>query len=421
MSRVPFDPAVPSAPAASPVRRRFAFFSTPAHGHVRPTLPIVAELVRRGHHVSYATAEQFYDDVAATGAEVLRYPSTVRDIATAIPADSEDWIALALTMAVTEAEALVPVLASRFADAPPDALVYDSAMNAAGRLLARRWKCPGVEMFPVFLPHGQGVKSFSLGKLVEGAEDAAPRPAIRTFHETMSRFLSEHGAGDYSLRDFAAGFGGNRIAFFPRAFQKGGDLFDDHYAFVGPCLDFEAANGAWQPPADGRRVILVSLGTTYGNRPEFFRACVKAFADGPWHVVMTLGHNGVSPEELAPLPPNVEVHRWLPHLAVLPHADAFVCQAGMGSLMEALACGTPLVLAADGREQAIDAGRAVELGLGVLLSSGEPSAAEVHAAVTTATTSPQIRARVDEMREHIRVAGGTARAADVLEGSASAG
>jgi MGT family glycosyltransferase len=168
-------------------------------------------------------------------------------------------------------------------------------------------------------------------------------------------------------------------------------------------------------------VILVSLGTTYGNRPEFFRACVKAFADGPWHVVMTLGHNGVSPEALGPLPSNVEVHRWLPHLAVLPHADAFVCQAGMGSLMESLACGTPLVLAADGREQAIDAGRAVELGLGVLLSGGEPSAAEVHAAVTTATQSPQIRARVDEMREHIRVAGGTCRAADVLEGSASAG
>ncbi len=57
----------------------------------------------------------------------------------------------------------------------------------------------------------------------------------------------------------------------------------------------------------------------------------------------------------------------------------------------------------------------------MLLSGGEPSATEVHAAVTTATTSPQIRARVDEMREHIRVAGGTARAADVLEGSASAG
>ncbi|MCX4760231.1 MGT family glycosyltransferase [Streptomyces sp. NBC_01275] len=425
MSRVPSESAVPTLPATSSAKRHFAFFSTPAHGHVRPTLPIAAELVRRGHRVSYATTAQFHDDVAATGAEVLLYESTVEDLAKEVPADAEDWLALALTMAVAESSALVPVLRARFPATPPDVLAYDSAMNAAGRLLARQWDRPGVEMFPVFLPQGQGVKSFSLGKLVEGAEGGngggGPRPAMRAFHEAMSGFLAEHGAEDYSLREFAAGFGGTRLAFFPREFQQGGELFADHFAFVGPCLDFEAARGAWEPPTDGRRVVLVSLGTTYGNRPEFFRACVEAFADGPWHVVMTLGQNGVDPAVLEPLPANVEVHRWLPHLAVLPHAEAFVCQAGMGSLMEALACGTPLVLAAHGREQVIDAGRAVELGLGVMLAPGEPSAAEVHKAVSTAADSLEIRGRVAEMREHIRAAGGTLRAADVLERSATAG
>ena len=33
--------------------RHLAFVSLPAHGHVNPALPVVAELVRRGWRVSY--------------------------------------------------------------------------------------------------------------------------------------------------------------------------------------------------------------------------------------------------------------------------------------------------------------------------------------------------------------------------------
>ena len=50
--------------------RHIAFVSLPAHGHghVNPTLPVVAELVRRGWRVSYATAERFGPEVEKTGA-----------------------------------------------------------------------------------------------------------------------------------------------------------------------------------------------------------------------------------------------------------------------------------------------------------------------------------------------------------------
>ena len=35
------------------------FFNLPAHGHVNPTLPLVAELVHRGEHVIYYSSEAF--------------------------------------------------------------------------------------------------------------------------------------------------------------------------------------------------------------------------------------------------------------------------------------------------------------------------------------------------------------------------
>ena len=37
----------------------FAFVSIPAYGHVNPTLPLVAELVSRGHRVTYFTSADF--------------------------------------------------------------------------------------------------------------------------------------------------------------------------------------------------------------------------------------------------------------------------------------------------------------------------------------------------------------------------
>ena len=50
---------------------RVLFFSLPAHGHVNPTLPVVRELVRRGHDVRYCKAEAFRAKIEATGAEFV--------------------------------------------------------------------------------------------------------------------------------------------------------------------------------------------------------------------------------------------------------------------------------------------------------------------------------------------------------------
>jgi hypothetical protein len=50
-----------------------------AHGHTNPHLPVVAELVERGHRVSYAIPGSFAATVAATGAAPLVITSTLPD------------------------------------------------------------------------------------------------------------------------------------------------------------------------------------------------------------------------------------------------------------------------------------------------------------------------------------------------------
>ena len=46
----------------------FPFICLPAAGHVNPTLPVVAELVRRGHRVTYATSAKYAGAVESAGA-----------------------------------------------------------------------------------------------------------------------------------------------------------------------------------------------------------------------------------------------------------------------------------------------------------------------------------------------------------------
>src|SRR5581483_11360303 len=52
---------------------RVAFFNLPAYGHINPTLPVVAELVRRGESVVYYSNEEFRDVIEKTGARFCKY------------------------------------------------------------------------------------------------------------------------------------------------------------------------------------------------------------------------------------------------------------------------------------------------------------------------------------------------------------
>jgi MGT family glycosyltransferase len=75
-----------------------------------------------------------------------------------------------------------------------------------------------------------------------------------------------------------------------------------------------------------------------------------------------LAVGGVDPAALGPIPPNVEVHAHVPQLAVLRRARVFVTPAGMGSTMESLYFGVPMVAVPQMAEQRVNADRVAEAG-----------------------------------------------------------
>ncbi|GLW12785.1 glycosyl transferase [Microtetraspora sp. NBRC 13810] len=380
-----------------------AFFAPAAAGHVNPTLGLAAELVRRGHRVTYAITKDFAARVAETGAEVVPITSTweSREDMRAPQMHGKELVrASRLLLAETRT-----MLAQVSQGTRPDLVVHDGTLGWWGRIMARRWQVPSVEIWPNLVSNDH----WSMGAKYTTLNPVSPRFLL--FAMRMALFLRKEGITD--VPGFMRGDGaGLRLVMLPRAFQYAGETFGSGYRFVGPALTERAYQGRWRPSGD-LPVVLVSLGTGYNDRPGFYRTVLRAVADRPWQVVLAVGP--VDPAELGPIPSNVQVHGHAPQLAVLRHARAFVTHAGMGSTMESLHFGVPMVAVPQMAEQRANADRIAELGLGRVLRPEEVTDSTLWEAVEDVASREHMRERLSWMRGELAAAGGARAAADAVE------
>ncbi|MEV7105281.1 macrolide-inactivating glycosyltransferase [Streptomyces atroolivaceus] len=387
-------------------RAHIAMFSIAAHGHVNPSLEVIRELVARGHRVSYAIPASFAEKVAATGAEPVIYTST-------LPTDPEDWGSEPIDYIepfLDDAVQALPQLVAAFEGDEPDLVLHDITAYPA-RVLAHRWGVPAVQLWPNLVPW-------------EGYEEEVGEPMNaelkktgqgRAYFERFAAWLAENGLGDLSADDFVAR-PRRGLVLIPEALQPNADRVDHgRFTFVGACQGDRADQGEWKRPAGAGKVLLVSLGSSYTDEPAFYRECVKAFGDLPgWHVVLQIGAH-VDPSALGDVPDNVEVHSWVPQLAVLRQADAFITHAGAGGSQEGLATGTPMVAVPQAVDQFGNADMLQALGVARHLPKEGADAVSLRAAVLALVDDPDVAARLAGIRERMAGEGGTARAADLIE------
>ena len=100
-----------------------AFFGIPGHGHVNPTLPIVAELIRRGHRVSYYNTASFAEKISSTGAQFYAYPATdlTGESLTRLAGNLVDVTVLLLEAS----QRLLPFALDELRREQPDVVVFD--------------------------------------------------------------------------------------------------------------------------------------------------------------------------------------------------------------------------------------------------------------------------------------------------------
>lgn len=390
-------------------RRDALLLHGPHAGNVYPILPLAAELTRRGHGVTQATTAEFAHLADGVGASALRYESAVMNLDPAAVFAADDDGATPHMLYLEENLQILRAAEAAFDRSPPDVVVYEDFAFIAGQLLAFRWNRPAVRLSVGFATN----HAYSYYEDMV-ADSGIPGPlTLERFHRTLAELLDARGvqaspeAFWYRVEDL-------NLVFIPRAFQFAGDTFDERFVFVGPALGDGGGNGdRWTPP-DDRPVVLVSLGTSFNDHPEFFRDCANAFADSRWHVVMTVGSR-IDPSELGALPANVEAHSWLSHAAVLEHAEVCVTHGGMGTVMQSLHWGRPMVVVPHHAFECKPMARRVdELGLGRHVATEPLEAASLRDAVEELAGDAATLDRVREMQRRLRAAGGAARAADAM-------
>lgn len=388
--------------------RHVAIFTLLGSAHVYPTLGVCAELVKRGYRVTYASNNHYEEIIRRTGAEpivysgpklenadkIIRYPSS---------GDPQFWpmfSSLTCPQLIAAAAGAVTELGSFYQEHVPDLVLYDR-FSYCGRILARRLGSPAIQLWAHFAHNGSLIR--------EDGICLNPKQMLG-FTQLLDSFLSAHeieGSDNFWHTEKL------NIYFVPREFQFDIQSFDHRSCFVGTCLD-RPSRGHWKNSSKGKPIVLVSESQMCTDR-GYLTTCIHALRNSEYHVVLSIGGGGGSPFVPDRLPENFEINRDAYNLEIMPHAALTITQSGMGTALESVYYGVP-VLAVPFTPYHAEVGyRIAELGLGAYVPAHTMTSERIRENVDKLVGDTALLDRVQRMQRLFRSSGGAEMAADRIE------
>lgn len=382
-----------------------AVVHTPAQGHIRPAMALARALAERGHRVVQwipaGSEERVEDDLVETRA--LPDPGHV---------DPENPPSVLLDLAASllrTATALTSPLVEGLAEVRADVVLHDS-MAPWGRAAAHAARVPSVTC----------TSTFALSRRPPPIRDIPSLlPAVLAGPSSYARFRRARAEARLAGLELGGPMellsnpGDLTVVCTSRELQPGAGWFGPQHVFVGPLLTEEfAAEPAIDDITDGRPLVYVALGTLRNDRADFYRACIEAATDQPWHLVMSVGRR-VDPKLLGQVPPNVVLRQSVGQRAVLAKASLFVTHCGMNSAHEALLAGVPMLAYPQSGDQFLVASRLIGLGAAQRLRRVSPAGIRDNVGVLLAERSTA--AQAGRLGAGLRATGGTTLAAQSIE------
>lgn len=157
----------------------------------------------------------------------------------------------------------------------------------------------------------------------------------------------------------------------PQELDAAGDV-PANVAYVGALAEGPGPDRAWSPPPGPEPLVVASTGTAGdpASQTDLLARVLVALGTLDVRGFATVPHY-IDRARLRP-PPNVVLSGHVRHAAVLPHADALITHAGLGSVLAGLAHGLPLVCLPLGRDQPDNARAVARAEAGVALPPDAP-------------------------------------------------
>ncbi len=378
----------------------FVFVVPPFAGHILPTISVGKRLIEFGHQVTWigfsepleallpASLDRCYLDSNDIGAEIGLLRSRFYGV--------RGFEGLKLLWENTLgplARQMYPLLREVVERLRPDVLISDQ-QTLAGAMVANslslKWATSATT------PADRVVSLQPFPKILEWSE--------RLIHDLFTEYGLESGPVPEDSPDLV-------LSYYSSMFIGPGFHYPEQYQFVGPSIDQreEQDDFPWES-LDDRPCVLVSLGSLNAERGcDFFRRVIDAFNDTFYQVVV------IAPPSLMQFPQHFIVCPWVPMLKLLKKTDVLITHAGTNSVCEAIMAGVPMVTVPILDAQPIVAQRVVETGCGVRLSFKRARVDDIRKMADQLVNNADYHANLEEMKQSFTHAGGSQRAARLLE------
>jgi MGT family glycosyltransferase len=401
-------------------------YTSPARGHLYPLVPILDELVDRGHRIALRTLASEVELMSDRGFAAAPIAPAIEAIehddyrARTPPAKLKRGMATFGRRSARE----VADLRAAIDTERPDAILVD-CMTWGATAVAERWGGPWAHWFPFPLamtsrdvpPFGPGFKPAAgvagrvrdrlVGPALMGTLKRACFPALNATRESV-------GVPPFATTDEMFGVAPLLLYMTAEPFEYPRSDWPASIRMVGPCC--------WDPPADPpawlaevkRPLVLVSTSSEFQDDGRLVSTALEALADEDVEVIATV------PAARLPnisVPANARLEPFVPHTPILEHAACAVTHGGAGATQKALASGVPVCVVPFGRDQ-LEVARRVEVAAaGTRLPAQKLSPARLRKQIRLAMTKQDGARRV---AAGYTATGGASAAADAFEALAQA-
>ena len=371
-------------------------------------LALGAELVRRGHQVTFETWTRWAEHVEANGMRFVAAP--------------EFPVFPTRDRPLSPYEAVVAAVAQTrpaVAAAAPDIVVHD-ILTLAPALSGELESVPVATLIPHLYPPGEpGFPPFGFGAQLPRTRAGAR--LWRAFDRPVATGLRR---GTAELNDAR-----RRVGLGPRHGPHNGlspelclvatlpqleypRRWPEHVHVVGPLI-WEAQTAAVQPPPGSAPLVLVAPSTAQDPEQRLVRAALRGLADEPVRVLASLNRRPLPGP--VPVPANARLVEWVSYAQTMPEAALVVCHAGHGTLIRALTLGRPVVAVPHAGDMPENAARLVWSGAGVRVPWPLLSPLTLRRAVRRALGDERLAIRAAQLAAWSQLHDGPGRAAELVE------
>jgi zeaxanthin glucosyltransferase len=198
---------------------------------------------------------------------------------------------------------------------------------------------------------------------------------------------------------------------FPRTMNTpplfhAGNFYDDN---TRPAVKFP-----WSR-LNGKPVVYASMGTVRTESHKVFEMIAAACAAFDVQLVLSLGGMSLTPEAMGNLPGDPIVVHFAPQMEILKRSVLCITHAGMNTVLEAVACGVPLVAVPVTDDQPGIAARIEWKHIGLSVPFRHLSIDKLRDAIGMVLRDTSYRTAVRRLQTCVRGADGLEKATDIIE------